>query len=925
MASPAESRAAVGALPAETRIGVVGCEDGTLSLEGRPWIAVVKKEGEGMLLICLGCASKGSGKPFTEIVACKNLAEGVRLDTSIRSHGKESDQTIDMKYPMTQSHTKFLNSHYSGGDCVSIEAEQYFREQRKDLLSGKHPHFQLLKLEGNSPSAVKMEPTPGAANCSSSGETTTPPVADAIPDWLTRQKHECDVHQQMINLEGKNLTSSSSHSADPTAFSQEVQEEALFLHAVRKCLQRELTDDDLFRLRWGTALSHHQELAEGASGKYLEILIGPTGAGKSTLVNKLMGVPLTLCPNAGRLYVATSSKSAGVTPAKIGHARRESETHDATVHSSPDFCDGQLALVDSCGTNDKRGELWQARGELSLEKILHTGRGINGVTLVIQAEHIGTQRGGDIENMLYAATNRFSAEAISRIMITVQGDSPTDADKIRYIGELRASCAEQKGEDRMIEAGRGRTQAQKALKRNQLLVWKIVERILETKEIYFSDRAGVGALQKKIQQEAFLDEAEKLAYMVDCLASPSVVPVDELRNNHEQAKKRKERQEQLLSEWRGLQFVEPASTPTMSASTPSMAASTPDVLEEQRVLEVLEQQRVELKEKLLTLTHESEKAQQELKNLEKEKKSKDSDKTCVDGPLKRIVKYRKDGNVYRTGLELIDVENTWNELRAQHADLDVGMTDIDRIRDRFGVGNTTKSRPNLLGKVADYRGDVVRHVELDGIEAFLADGLDRAARHVLDESEVLADKEEISGIRVIKNHVDIIDLQVADERDSCVMSICEKHTADIGRLPEFTIQKRMASRELHAEKIRDLEQHLLPSARKRRAETKQLVAETEEAIEFNQELQHAHRQGKESLKQNVEKQRGICDWYQRTIEREEKTMNTREDEREAQQIVKLRLENLRTMLTDWANSKVSLDLPPSPHLDGYCTINQPED
>ncbi|GJM05127.1 MAG: hypothetical protein DHS20C09_11180 [marine bacterium B5-7] len=156
-------------------------------------------------------------------------------------------------------------------------------------------------------------------------------------------------------------------------------------------------------------------ILSGSQDQVLNLFIGLTGAGKSTIVNAALGLDLVFNSDTRRVEFSNDildveSLIARGEAARMGHVSSKSATLYPQVYHAHQR---KYALLDCAGLEDTRSAEHQVAMSICLESALRKAKAINGIFIVINAKEFGA-RNAQLKQLVELMTNLFQDISLAK-------------------------------------------------------------------------------------------------------------------------------------------------------------------------------------------------------------------------------------------------------------------------------------------------------------------------------------------------------------------------------------------------------------------------------------------------------------------------------------------------------------------------------
>jgi len=149
-------------------------------------------------------------------------------------------------------------------------------------------------------------------------------------------------------------------------------------------------------------LKDSHEHCEKIQGKQSIFVIGKTGAGKSTVIGKLLGANFTESQMSTQKVFRICENATHFPP--IGHSSTISQTLVAQGYTDDD---SGITFIDCPGFDDTRGEAHQLCADLSIDHAVESVASIQRVVVVLPAAVFQIDRANGVQSLIESISNRF--------------------------------------------------------------------------------------------------------------------------------------------------------------------------------------------------------------------------------------------------------------------------------------------------------------------------------------------------------------------------------------------------------------------------------------------------------------------------------------------------------------------------------------
>lgn len=540
---------------------------------------------------------------------------------------------------------------------------------------------------------------------------------------------------------------------------------------------------------------------ESASeGRDIVIVVGRTGAGKSTFINGTLGASLRLQEHCGADRLCLTGRESVDGPL-IGHSVSMSETVEARAYRIPGS--RELHLVDTAGTSESRGVEQDILGRLSIDNAVRACRTLVGVLAVFDEAELTCNRMTGFTSFLNEIRRSFypndpvaRARKLIGFVVTIKRRV---TDPIGELGDIcnRIRTAYEEAQCSRDSAGKHTTRLRRAKLSEAVELWRGVVALVDRGRVFLSAagaesegrkvravlneaHAGVSAdinLQGPVYsgplldialRAEFLSRAERLALQIGSLRrlrgeAPTPVADSVLQDSREREVEYARSLEELERQLAVLRV-------DSAGAEDDRQQVDPRELKARR------------KKSLRRRKTDRVRAEKELNKNAKRLKELDVE-TVLEVNPQYLVRYRKDGRVRLNGLNAEEADLQWILIQNKEAALSEAPQ-----------GKTVRRRD--WPKVTEYEGKFVRTVWIEHYDQFVPSrvgSLDPAG--FLGEAELLA-AEGQRGFVVESQNNRLMGAALDEDSGKLLWTIEEDHRADAAAIPKLTI-KEQKSRSLH--------------------------------------------------------------------------------------------------------------------------------
>lgn len=228
----------------------------------------------------------------------------------------------------------------------------------------------------------------------------------------------------------------------------------------------------------------HRAQIEGGSGI---LFIGPTGAGKSFTIGRLLGCKAKECEHKNRsgqtIYELINPSESSENIPEVGHSISVSQTLYTQGYSEKN--NPKLFLLDTAGSSETRGDEYELCGRISLDRVIQSIEAIRAIVFVLPLQAFLGNRGSTLMEFFLAELDRFPTlfrtdsedHKCAHILVTKKDGSSHDVIKnLREGITLNGYVSEQMDELKRLQASDMDSFAIRNAKL-RFMIWKAIQSI----------------------------------------------------------------------------------------------------------------------------------------------------------------------------------------------------------------------------------------------------------------------------------------------------------------------------------------------------------------------------------------------------------------------------------------------------------------